>query len=498
VFLGLDLGTSAVKVVVIDDAGAVLDQATAPLAVSRPRALWSEQQPEDWWRATITAVRKLATRQKLQTVAGIGLSGQMHGAVALDAADRILRPAILWNDGRSAAECTELERREPHSRKITGNLAMPGFTAPKLLWLERHEPDVFAATRRVLLPKDWLRLRLVGEAVSEMSDAAGTLWLDVARRAWSPAMLAATHLEERHMARLVEGTEVSGQLRADAAAELGLSAGIPVAGGAGDNAAGAAGIGVVAPGQAFLSLGTSGVIFVTDAAFRPDPERAVHTFCHCLPRTWHRMSVILSAASAFGWITRATGAGDETALLAEIEAAGVGARPDSRLVFLPYLSGERTPHNDAGATGVFFGLDADCKRADLGRAVLEGVAFALADGLAAIEANADAVTRLSVIGGGARSKLWGRILANALQRTLVYHSGGEVGPALGAARLARIAATSLDPAIACPAPQVAHIIEPESNPSPGPSARQALFRKLYPALAPAFASSLSVISGAKS
>jgi xylulokinase len=210
------------------------------------------------------------------------------------------------------------------------------------------------------------------------------------------------------------------------------------------------------------------------------------------------MSVILSAASAVGWITQVVGASDETALLAEIEAAGVGARPDSRLVFLPYLSGERTPYNDMGATGVFFGLDADCNRADLGRAVLEGVAFALADGLAALEAKGDAVTRLSVIGGGARSTLWGRILANALQRTLVYHSGGEIGPALGAARLAHIAAAGLDPARACPAPRVVRIVEPESDLPPGLSARQALFRKLYPALAPAFASSLSTISGAKS
>ena len=377
-YLGIDLGTSGVKAILVDEDRALVGEASAPLTLSRPRPLWSEQNPDDWWRATQNAVRALSSGSRLDAVAGIGLSGQMHGAVLLDRSDAVLRPAILWNDGRAGAACAELERREPDSRRITGNLAMPGFTAPKLIWVAQHEPDLFSRTARVLLPKDWIRLRLTGEAVSEPSDAAGTLWLDVARRAWSPAMLAATGLDERHMPRLVEGSEVSGRLSAKAAEALGLKAGIPVAGGGGDNAAGAVGIGVVHPGSAFLSLGTSGVIFVADETLKTDPERAVHAFCHCLPDLWHRMAVILSAASALTFATRLCGAADEAALLAEVEAAGIAAPAQSRLVFLPYLSGERTPHNNPNAAGVIFGLDGTATRADLGRAVLEGVAFALA------------------------------------------------------------------------------------------------------------------------
>jgi xylulokinase len=367
---------------------------------------------------------------------------------------------------------------------------MPGFTAPKLVWVAEHEPDVFARTARVLLPKDWIRLRLTGEAVSEPSDAAGTLWLDVAKRRWSPAMLAATRLDERHMPRLVEGSEVSGQLSAEAAEALGLRSGIPVAGGGGDNAAGAVGIGVVHPGAAFLSLGTSGVIFVADEALTTDPERAVHAFCHCLPNLWHRMAVILSAASALTFATRLAGADSEADLVAEVEAAGIVAPKEKRLVFLPYLSGERTPHNDPNAAGVLFGLDGASTRADLGRAVLEGVAFALADGLDALEAGGGAIAGLSVIGGGARSKLWGRILAAALGRPLTYHSGGEVGPALGAARLAWLASGGVTLGEACPPPPVAHVIEPEAELAASLDRRRKLFRRLYGDLKQTFAESV--------
>ena len=305
--LGLDLGTSSVKAILLANTGEIAGQASAPVPVSHPHPLWSEQNPRDWWHAATTAIGVLRRDHDLARVRGIGLSGQMHGAVLLDHADRVLRPAILWNDGRAYAECAMLEATEPRSRAITGNLAMPGFTAPKLLWARRHEPEIAARIRRVLLPKDWLRLRMTGEAISDMSDAAGTLWLDVAARRWSPAMLAATGLDESHMPALVEGTAIAGRLRANIAADWGLPAGIPVAGGGGDNAAGAIGIGCIAPGQAFVSLGTSGVIFVADAQFLPDPDRAVHAFCHCLPNMWHRMSVILSAAGSLAWLVRATG-----------------------------------------------------------------------------------------------------------------------------------------------------------------------------------------------
>jgi xylulokinase len=489
-YLGIDLGTSGVKAVLIDENGAIVGEASAPLTLSRPRPLWSEQDPAAWWHATENAVGTLKSRHSLEAVAGIGLSGQMHGAVLLDDNDQVLRPAILWNDGRASAACAELEQREPASRRITGNLAMPGFTAPKLIWVARNEPEIFARTARVLLPKDWLRLRLTGEAVSEPSDAAGTLWLDVSTRNWSPAMLAATGLEERHMPRLVEGTEVSGQLSSKAANALGLRPEIPVAGGGGDNAAGAVGVGVVHSGMAFLSLGTSGVIFIVDETVRTDPDRAVHAFCHCLPGLWHRMAVILSAASALTFATRLVGAADEAELLAEIEAAGAEAHAGSRLVFLPYLTGERTPRNDPAATGVVFGLDGTTTPADLGRAVLEGVAFALAEGLDALEAKGEPIETLSVIGGGARSKIWGRILAAALERPLKYHSGSEVGPALGAARLARIAAGGATPNEACPPPPLARVVEPESALVESLKPRRLLFGRLYSDLKSTFASSV--------
>jgi xylulokinase len=486
--IGIDLGTSGVKAVLTGADGALLAQANAPLGVATPRPLWSEQDPAAWWEATVAAVRGLAAGRSLGGVRGIGLSGQMHGAVLLDRDERVRRPAILWNDGRSQAECAALEEAVPSSRRITGNLAMPGFTAPKLLWVRRHEPDVFAACARVLLPKDWLRLRLTGAAVSDMSDAAGTLWLDVAARDWSEAMLDATGLTRAHMPDLVEGSAVSATLRAEVAEALGLPPGIPVAGGAGDNAAGAAGIGCVTPGQAFVSLGTSGVIFAADAGFLPDPARAVHAFCHCLPARWHRMSVILSAAASLTWITRATGAADEAALLAEVAAAGLAA--DNRLVFLPYLSGERTPHNDPAASGVFFGLTGAATRADLARAVLEGVAFALADGLAALEARGGRIDRLMAIGGGARSPAWLRILAAALDRTLLSVRGGEVGPALGAARLARLAAGDGSEAEVLTTPETLAEYAPDPDLRAALAPRLTIYRQLYPTLAGLFAASL--------
>jgi xylulokinase len=487
-FVGIDLGTSSVKAVLLDDAGTVAGESAAALSISRPQPSWSEQDPQAWWEATVAAVGGLGS-QALTRVRGIGLSGQMHGAVLLDAGHRVIRPAILWNDGRSVAACGELERREPRSRDITGNLAMPGFTAPKLIWVATNEPRHFERVAHVLLPKDWLRLRLTGECVSEPSDAAGTLWLDVAQRRWSPQMLRACDMDEGQMPRLVEGTEVSGRLTRDAATALGLPTGTPVAGGGGDNACGAIGIGVVRPGDAFLSLGTSGVIFVADATFHPDPTRGVHAFCHCIPDTWHRMAVMLSGAATLSFVAQLVGAAGEGEFLRDIEAARPRTPAADRLVMLPYLSGERTPHNDPAATGVFFGLDATCTREDLGRAALEGVAFALADGLDALEANGPPLRALSVIGGGSRSRFWGRIIASALDRALVYHRGGEIGPALGAARLARIATGTAGVSEACAPPPVAEVIEPDATLRDQLAPRRALFRRLYPDLRAAFAAS---------
>src|SRR5450755_1308291 len=315
-YLGIDIGTSSVKAVVVDQRGAIAAQAAAALDVSRPEPGFSEQDPESWWLATVAAVRALPLVARA-AVQAVGLSGQMHGATLLDAKDRPLRPAILWNDGRSASECLELERREPDSRAITGNIMMPGFTAPKLLWVSRHEPEIFARTACVLLPKDYVRLRLTGEKVSDLSDASGTAWLDVGQRDWSGALLEATGLTRAHMPRLVEGTSPSGALLAAVAEQLQLPR-IVVAGGGGDNAASAVGLGVVSPGQAFLSLGTSGVLFVVTDRFRPNPDRAAHAFCHCLPNRWHQMSVMLSAASVLDWVAQLTGQSDLPCL---VEAA---------------------------------------------------------------------------------------------------------------------------------------------------------------------------------
>ncbi|MAG29607.1 MAG: xylulokinase [Deltaproteobacteria bacterium] len=474
-FLGIDLGTSAVKALVVGEDGSVISTAQAPLDVSRPQPLWSEQDPEDWWRAVEAAVGDLSAQGATAGVRAIGLSGQMHGATFLDAADQPLRPAILWNDGRSAEACRTLEAKEPASRRITGNLAMPGFTAPKLLWLREHEPEVAAKVRRVLLPKDYVRLRMTGEAISDCSDASGTLWLDVARRAWSDEMLAACGLDKAAMPALVEGSAEGGRLRPEVAQAWGMDV-LPVAGGAGDQAAGAVGAGVIDPGRASLSLGTSGVLFAADDTFRPNPERAAHGFCHALPQRWHQMSVILSAASCLTWVTKATGARHEAALLAEIEQAD---RFDPRLLFLPYLSGERTPHNDPEATGVFVGLSHESDRAALGRAVLEGVAFAFADAQdVLIEAGA-CLDEVAVIGGGARSPLWGRILASALGRPLVYRDAAEVGPALGAARLGQLCLGEASPHEVCTPPPERLTIEPDASMADALAPKLAAFRDTY-------------------
>jgi xylulokinase len=478
-FLGIDVGTSGVKAAVVGPEGSLIAQHSAPLSIARPHPSWSEQQPDDWWAATEAAVLGLPPDLRSR-VLGIGLAGQMHGATLLGADDRPLRPAMLWNDGRSFAECAELETAEPCSREITGNLAMPGLTAPKLAWVRHYEPGVFSQIRKVLLPKDYVRLCMSGDHASDMSDSAGTLWLDVWSRDWSDAMLAATGLVRAQMPRLFEGSEPTGRLRPEVAARWEMGR-VPVAAGGGDNAAGAAGVGVIAEGDALLSLGTSGVIFVATKDFRPNPDRAVHAFCHCLPETWHQMSVHLSAASCIDWAAQATGIEGPPAFFAQAELAGAGTGPE---LFLPYLSGERTPHNDPHVRGAFLGLDNDTAPARLAAAVLEGVAFAHADGLDALREAGTKVEELAVIGGGARSAYWGEILAAALDVRLVYLDGGEVGPALGAARLAQMAVTGATAADVCTRPPVSRVIEPDP----------ALAERLVPKLARFRAASAAIRS----
>lgn len=479
-FLGLDLGTSGIRALLMDESQHILGSATADLRVSRPHPGWSEQAPQDWIaaaEAAIAAVRA-AHPAAFANLRGIGLSGQMHGATLYDAADQPLRPSILWNDTRAAAEAAELDAT-PAFRSITGNIVFPGFTAPKLLWIARHEPDAFARVAKVLLPKDALRLWLTGEHVSEMSDASGTSWLDIGARDWSDSLLAATGLAREHMPRLVEGTAAGGMLRETLRRDWGVGGPVTVAGGAGDNAASAVGMGMVSEGQAFVSLGTSGVLFAANDVWRPQPESAVHAFCHALPERWHQMGVILSAADALNWHARSSGA-----TAAELSSElGETLRAPGPVTFLPYLSGERTPHNNARIRGAFTGLGHETGRPEMTQAVMEGVAFALADNLAALRSAGAEVSRVTAIGGGSRSSYWLQAIATALDIPVELPARGDFGAAFGAARLGLIAATGADPLTICTAPPVDRVISPDASLRPAFEAAGERYRKLYPLLA---------------
>ncbi|MCV3238388.1 xylulokinase [Mesorhizobium sp. ZC-5] len=478
-YLGLDLGTSGVKALLIDAAQRIVGSANGALDVSRPHPGWSEQDPADWIRAAEDAVAALraALPNELAAVRGIGLSGQMHGATLLDDADRVLRPCILWNDTRSHMEAAKLDA-DPRFRKITGNIVFPGFTAPKLAWVKNNEPDIFAKVAKVLLPKDFLRLWLTGEHISEMSDSAGTSWLDVAQRKWSPELLAATDLDERHMPSLVEGTEAGGTLRTELAGAWGMGSGVVVAGGAGDNAASACGMGTVKAGAAFVSLGTSGVLFAANGSYLPNPESAVHTFCHALPQAWHQMGVILSATDSLNWLSEITGrkAGELTAELGDDLKAPTG------VTFLPYLSGERTPHNDAVIRGSFTGLAHESSRAVLTQAVLEGVAFAFRDSLEALHAAGTELTRVTAIGGGSRSRYWLKAIATALGIPVDIPADGDFGAAFGAARLGLVAAERADPFAICAPPETAETIDPDPKLSGAFAEAYQRYSALYPAI----------------
>ena len=474
-YLGLDLGTSGVKALLIGADQAVIGSATAPLEVTRPHPGWSEQDPDSWISATEAALRQLAGAYDLSGVRGIGLSGQMHGATLLDAADTVLRPCILWNDTRSAVEAAAMDAN-PIFRAQTGNIVFPGFTAPKLAWVKAHEPDVFARTARVLLPKDYLRLWLTGEPVSEMSDAAGTSWLDVGARDWSDDLLAATDLGREHMPRLVEGSQASGQLREGVATPFGLRAGIPVAGGAGDNAASAVGVGVARPGEGFVSLGTSGVLFAAADGYAPDPATALHTFCHALPGQWHQMGVILAATDALAWYGRMVGA-DPATLTGEL---GTPQGP-GRTLFLPYLGGERTPHNDAKVRGAFIGLAHETDRAAGTRAVLESLAYAFRDTQEAMKATGTALNSLIAVGGGAASPYWLQTIATVLGLPVSVPAQGDFGAAFGAARLGLMAAGDGGPEVATP-PDIAQTYDPDTGLSAAFDDAYGRYRATYQAL----------------
>lgn len=453
-FIGLDLGTSSLKAVLMDATQRIVGEATAPLTVTRPHDGWSEQDPQSWCDAALTVLRTLGAAHDLSGVAGIGLAGHMHGATLVGTDDKPLRHCMLWNDTRSHAQAATMDR-QAQFREITGNIVFPGFTAPKVDWVRENEPEIFARIAKVLLPKDYLRLFLTGEHVSEMSDAAGTSWLDTGKRDWSDDLLAACHLSRQQMPRLVEGSAVSGKLRADLATELGLPQ-CSVAGGAGDNAAAAIGAGVVHDGTAFVSLGTSGVLFAANAGYRPDPATAVHTFCHAVPATWHQMGVILAATDALNWLSTLTGqpAGALTSALGPLQAP-------SRTLFLPYLGGERTPHNDASIRGQFLHLDHATDAQAATRAVLEGVSFAFADCQDALAATGTTIRRALAMGGGAKSDYWLRAIATALDITLEVPEAGDFGAALGAARLGMMAATGAGAEIATQ-PPIARAVSPDN------------------------------------
>lgn len=479
-YLGLDLGTSGVKAMLIDENQKIVGAGHGSLDVSRPHSGCSEQAPADWIRATEEAVAELKAShpKELAAVKGIGLSVQMHGATLLDGSDNVLRPCILWNDTRSFKEAAELDA-DPRFRAITGNIVFPGFTAPKLVWVKNNEPDIFARVRKVLLPKDYLRLWLSGEHISEMSDSAGTSWLDTGKRRWSSELLAATGLDESQMPALVEGNDKAGALRADLASTWGMGSDVVIAGGAGDNAASACGMGTVGEGHAFVSLGTSGVLFAANARYLPRPESAVHAFCHALPDTWHQMGVILSATDALNWYSGIAGksAADLTKEL------GDELKAPTAVTFLPYLSGERTPHNDARIRGVFTGLGHESSRAVLTQAVLEGVTFAIRDNLEALRSAGTSISRVTAIGGGSRSKYWLKSIATALGVPVDIPQDGDFGAAFGAARLGLIAATGADPVKVCAAPKTEEAIEPAKHLTSAYEEAYTRYRKTYPAIA---------------
>lgn len=479
-YLGLDIGTSSIKAVLVDPEQNVVGSAEAEIEVMRPHPGWSEQDPVSWWSAVVSTIDSLHAQyaKEISQVRAIGLSGQMHGATLLDTNNQPLRPCILWNDGRSQSQCEALEKSSPTSRGVTGNIAMPGFTAPKLLWIKEHEPAIFDKIHKVVLPKDYVRFQLTGEYFSDCSDASGTLWLDTGQRCWSKPLLEATSLSIEQMPELVEGTSPAGQLNKALRQRWGMRHTVVVAGGAGDNAASACGIGAINPGDAFISLGTSGVLFASNAGFMPNTDSAVHAFCHAVPAAWHQMGVTLSAASCFDWLAHCTSS-DVASVYNDLQHP---LETDSELFFLPYLSGERTPHNDASARGAFVGLNHDSRRHHLSHAVAHGVAFAFKDCLAALNDAGTVIDRLVAVGGGSRASAWLQVLANVLDVSIAVPVNKEIGAALGAARLAIVADTNAHPTQIMTPVETTEEFQPEQSQTKLFNHQWSRYRALYPAI----------------
>lgn len=459
-FIGLDLGTSGVRALLVRGDGSVVDSADAATPVAHPNPGWSEQDPADWVAATGAALTKLAQKApaEMAQLRGIGLSGHMHGATLLDDQGTVLRPCMLWNDTRSHVQAAHLDAL-PDFRLITGNIVFPGFTAPKVAWVAENEPEVFAKIAKVLLPKDYLSFWLTGCVVSDMSDSAGTAWMDVGARQWSQVLLDQSGMRRDQMPDLIEGTDAVGLLRPELAAQWGLPDGVTVIAGGGDNAASACGVGALAEGDGFVSLGTSGVLLAAREGFTPMPDSAVHTFCHAIPDTWYQMGVILAATDSLNWLSRIVGQAPAT-LTAEL---GDQITAPGSLRFMPYLSGERTPHNDSAVRGSFTGLDVATERTDMTRAVVEGVSFALRDNLEALKSTGASLNRVLAIGGGAQSRYWIEVLATVLNLPVDLPHTGEFGAALGAARLAICGVTNARPSEVMTKPPIAETIAPRAD-----------------------------------
>jgi xylulokinase len=489
-FLGIDVSTTGAKALLIDEKGAAVASATTPLTLQTPKPLWSEQDPREWWKGTSASIRRaLATAgAKGDEVAAVGLTGQMHGLVLLDGARNVLRPAILWNDQRTGTECAEIEKRVGKAALIreAGNVALTGFTAPKIVWVRNHEPEVYGKAKLVLLPKDYVRLRLTGRAAMDKADGSGTLLFELKARSWSKLVLDRLAIPAEWLPPTFEGPEVTGQVTVEAAAETGLKAGTPVMAGGGDQSAGAVGAGAVRPGVVSLTLGTSGVVFATTDAPLVEPEGRLHAFCHAVPGKWHFMGVTLSAAGSLQWYhDTLTPAESFDAIVGEAEQAPAGSEG---LVFLPYLSGERTPYPDPLARGGFVGLTLRHRRAHLTRAVLEGVAFSMKDCFALLQgAGLGAVKEVRIAGGGAKGALWRKIVASALGLPMVTVSSTE-GAAYGAALLGGVGAGAW-PTVeaACDATiAVTGRDEPIAEWAQAYDALYPRYRELYPALKPTF------------
>jgi xylulokinase len=489
-FLGLDVSTTGSKALLVDENGVVAVTASSPHTLQTPKPLWSEQDPREWWEATSASIRQVLTKAGIagEQITAVGLTGQMHGLVLLDEGGNVLRPAILWNDQRTQAQCDEIHQRMGREQfiQLSGNLALPGFTAPKILWVAENEPEVYAKARHVLLPKDYIRYRLTGGYAIDKADGAGTVLFDLKKRDWSAEILSALEIPSGWMPPTYEGTTFTGEITPAAAALTGLQVGTPVAAGGGDQAAQAVGVGAVEPGVVALTVGTSGVVFATTPSALIEPEGRLHAFCHAVPGLWHFMGVMLSAAGSLQWYRDTLAPGmDFDDLLKEAE--GVAAGSDG-LQFLPYLSGERTPHPDPLARGAFIGLTLRHGRGHLTRALLEGVSFGLKDSFTLFrEAGLGEIHQVRASGGGTKGALWRQILASVLDAELVTVNTSE-GAAFGAALLAGVGveAWSDVPAACKAAVKITGSVRPD--PAQAEAYRQgyALYRDLYPALVPSF------------